>query len=212
MRVEHIGLATLYLGDCFEVLPILEPLGAVVTDPPYGVGFNGEGWDKEIPPLLWLDAAIIKAETVMVISGTTHMFKYPEPTWTLSWARPGSVQRAKGGGFSHWEPILVYGKNPMPYDCKVFPAATGSEWKTDHPCPKPLHVMEWLVAHCKEPICDPFLGSGTTGAAAVKMGKRFIGVEIDERSFDAACRRIEAVQNQRQLFEPARAEQHGLAL
>ena len=109
MRVEHIGLATLYLGDCFEVLPILEPLGAVVTDPPYGVGFNGEGWDKEIPPLLWLDAAIIKAETVMVISGTTHMFKYPEPTWTLSWARPGSVQRAKGGDRER-----VENRPPMP--------------------------------------------------------------------------------------------------
>ncbi len=202
MRVETIGNATLYLGDCLEILPTLPNVAAVVTDPPYGVGYADQEWDQQIPPLLWLDAAILKAETVMVITGTTHMFKYPAPVWTLAWARPGSVQRAKGGGFSHWEPILVYGKQPLDVDCKVFPASTGDSqlYKGEHPCPKPVHVMEWLISGCGDTIMDPFMGSGTTGVACENLGKKFIGIEINAAYFDVACERIRNAQRQERLF------------
>ena len=86
----------LWLGDCFEVLPQLGTVDAVITDPPYGVGLAA--WDHEIPPLLWLDACIAKATTVAVIPGNKAMWEYPKPTWTLSIERRGSYQRAMGGG------------------------------------------------------------------------------------------------------------------
>jgi DNA modification methylase len=62
--------------------------------------------------------------------------------------------------------------------------------------------MEWSIRFCKEAktILDPFMGSGTTGVAAVQEGRKFIGIEIDEKYFDIACKRIEDAQRQGMLF------------
>jgi DNA modification methylase len=81
-----------------------------------------------------------------------------------------------------------------------------------HPTQKPVALLRWCIEHLPvgcETILDPFMGSGTTGVAAVKLGRRFIGVEIDERYFDIACRRIEAATKQPDLFieQPRKAEQ-----
>jgi DNA modification methylase len=77
------------------------------------------------------------------------------------------------------------------------------ETRGDHPTQKPIGVMKWAIGHLPEPsstILDPFMGSGTTGAAAVQMGKKFIGIEREPKYFDIACKRIEDAQKQGDLF------------
>lgn len=115
----------------------------------------------------------------------------PPPAWTLCWARPGSIQRAGGGGFSHWEPILVYGKNPFDVDFKIFPANTMAG-DLGHPCPKPLKLMTWLIEGSKAEglILDPFMGSGTTLRAAKDLNRKAIGIEIEEKYCEIAALRM----------------------
>ena len=73
----------------------------------------------------------------------------------------------------------------------------------EHPTQKPLGVMKWCIEHLPDSsltILDPYMGSGTTGVASVKLGRRFIGIEIDQRYFDIACRRIEDAAKQPDMF------------
>ena len=75
--------------------------------------------------------------------------------------------------------------------------------KNGHPCPKPIKFQKlWIdrVAHDAQTILDPFMGSGTTGVAAVQMGRDFIGIEREPKYFDIACRRIEDAQRQGDMF------------
>jgi len=210
-RVERIGDATLYLADCREMLPGLL-VDAVVTDPPYGLNFRGEAWDENIPD--WLPAAREVASVVVFTTAPTTMWEYPRPDWVCNWYRPASSARALGGGFNHWSPILVYGPAKFPVDCLNLHAIKHAQASGfDHPSPKPIELMRWLVecatTYDAEPpgrsVLDPFMGSGTTGIACVQLGRQFIGIEIDPRYFDIACRRIEAATREPRLnLEPAR--------
>ena len=180
---------TIYHGDCREILPHLKA-DVVISDPPYGVGYAE--WDADIPDLRWLELARESAPVVLFTPGNGIQYRYPAPDWTLAWARPGSVQHAANKCFSHWEPILVYGKNPMKVDCRVF-SPNGDEQTWGHPCSKPLSVMRWLVAEgCQDggTILDPFMGSGTTLVAAKLEGRRAIGIEIEERYCEIAAKRL----------------------
>lgn len=128
----------------------------------------------------------------------------PRPKGFVYWAHPGSTRRNTFGGFSECEPILIYGQWKLPNDYKYLPDCVNhAKSKIDHPCPKPERLMDWLVAGSKaEHILDPFMGSGTTGIACIKAGKRFIGIEQDQKYFDIACKRIErAYQTRPRLFD-----------
>ena len=179
---------TIYHADCRDILSKLEPVDLVLTDPPYGVGFAS--WDSDLIQG-WLEICRKICPLILVITGTTHCEDYPKADWILCWARPGSIQRAKGGGFSHWEPIKLYGRNPFDVDCKVFNPATRAG-DLGHECPKPLSVMKWLIAGSKTSglILDPFLGSGTTLRAAKDLGRRAIGIEIEEKYCEIAAKRM----------------------
>ena len=201
----------LWLGDCFEVLPQLGPVDAVITDPPYGVGLAA--WDAEIPPLLWLDACVAKAATVAVIPGNKAMWEYPKPTWTLSIERRGSYQRAMGGGWACWDAVLVYGKWAAPKDHASVNCDVSQQSEIDHPCPKPPQMMRWIVQQIPGAVVlDPFMGSGTTGLAAAELGKRFIGIERERKYFDIACERIARAARQPSLLpqEMTPQEQTGM--
>jgi site-specific DNA-methyltransferase (adenine-specific) len=207
-RVEIIGDATLYLGDCREILPTLPRVDAVVTDPPYGVEFQDEHWDAAIPDIAIALPSMF--ERVAIVMGTTAMWAFPEPKWVACWARPASSSRSKIGGFSHWSPVLIYGDIKLPVDFRSWHAiANAYEPGFGHPSPKPECVMRWLVSHAaqhRETILDPFMGSGTTGVACIKLGRKFIGIEIEPKYFDIACRRIEEAWKQPRLFEEPRAK------
>ena len=212
-EVERIGDATLYRGDALEILPTLAKgkVDAVIADPPYAVDFAA--WDGALVDFRWLEMARQLAPSVLV--GVRNMFAWPAPSWVGSYSYPLGLKVAAGGKLNAWEPVLIYGANCLPLDSRQFPPVP-SEHVEGHPCPKPLAPFRWLVGAAAAPggiILDPFMGSGTTGVACAKMGRRFIGIEVDEKYFSIACRRIRDTYAQGDLFLPApKADQWGLDL
>ena len=202
-RIERIGNATLYLGDCREILPTLGKVDAIVTDPPYGV--NKADWDAAYPE--WLEQIAFKIANVVCImpglwalpkciAGMGDAYKSVISGRNLNGMTFGPV------GFNNWIPAVVGGEVPHKGQ-DAFEFSVGSEPKPDHPSPKPLTYMRRLIDRVTEAgwtVLDPFMGSGTTGVAATKEGRRFIGIEIEPRYFDIACRRIEDAQRQGDFF------------
>lgn len=206
MRIEQIGRATLYLGDCRDVLPGLGKVDAVVTDPPYGINYAanpivGKGkaasnherkdWDDSIPDM----APVLAMADQHIVWGGNYYPLPPVRGW-LSWHKPDAPPSL--GNFElAWTSI-----DRTTRQLSVSIAETNPE-RIGHPTQKPLRLMKWCIGFLKEPsglILDPFMGSGTTGVAAVQMGRDFIGIEREERYFDIACRRIEQAQRQGDLF------------
>lgn len=206
----------LYCGDCLEILPQLEAIDAVVTDPPYGVGIKYHSYADTRAALSALIAAFMPLATrvatrVLVFCGVKNVWLYPEPTWVLNWTDP-SGQGCCPWGFASWSPILAYGKDPF------LQRRLGSRSDTivkrflrdksiRHPCPKPPGIMGWLLWRATFPVelvCDPFMGSGTTGVACIRTGRRFVGIEREPKYFDIAVKRIDAELSQGRLdFTPA---------
>ena len=195
--VVQIGDATLYHGDCLEILPTLPKVDAVITDPPYGVGFAE--WDDK-PLMDWMP--LVSAETMVVCPGIKNLFLWPRPFWVGAYSFPNGEKRSMGGGINCWEPLLIYGKNKLPLDHKQFPPIA-SEKVNGHPCPKPLAPFKWIVSKAVPDfgLClDPFMGSGTTGVACANLGRKFIGIEIERKYFDIACERIDNAYRQKRMF------------
>lgn len=212
----QIGDCRLLLGDCLDVLPTLGRVDAVVTDPPYGVGMEYSTTDDT--PEFVINVAVPAIEIcrsialrVVLTPGIKNLFAYPQPTHT------GAIYYPSGAGcntwgFTCWQPILYYGKDP--YGGKGSKpdsfSATDAAEKFDHPCPKPIGQMRRILARttlAHEVVLDPFMGSGTTGVACVKLGRSFIGIEIDEGYFDIACDRIRKAYAQPDMFlEPRSPE------
>lgn len=243
-RVEHIGDATLYLGDCREILPTLGKVDAVVTDPPYGVGLTRksndfrdsrhfDGGDSSQASVVYSDEpeevralvsaaiplALERAERAAITPGCRMMFDYPRPTAV------GTIYVPNGAGRDPWgfgcnNPVLFYGKCPYLARGKGSRPNSFSENqpnldKVDHPCPKPVSWMVWLVNRASlrdETVLDPFMGSGTTGVACAKLGRKFVGIEIEPAYFDIACRRIEQAYRQADMFVPAPAKPQQMEL
>ena len=205
-RIEKIGNAALYLGDCREVLPTLGKVDAVVTDPPYGIasgvvvdrptkwrrlrGEEPEDWDAatvdELPSL-------IASAPIRCVWGGNYYPLPPSRGW-LSWFKPDAPPSMASVELA-WTNL---DRNARQISCSI--SQTNPE-RCGHPSQKPLAVMMWCLAQLGLPgaILDPFMGSGTTGVAAIRLGCKFIGIEIEERWFDIACRRIEAEARQGRL-------------
>jgi DNA modification methylase len=213
-RVEHIGRATLYLGDCRDILPTLPKVDAVVTDPPYGIGetaaknrnrpgtacaatdYGDDEWDHEPCPPEVLQWAKANSKWQIVFGG--NYFELPPSSCWLIW------DKEKTGDFADAElawtnlrkavRLIRWTWNGM--------IRKGGEPRF-HLTQKPVGVMKWCIDHLPEgvdSILDPFMGSGTTGVAAVQMGRSFIGIEREPKYFDIACKRIEDAQRQGDMF------------
>jgi site-specific DNA-methyltransferase (adenine-specific) len=216
MRKEVIGDATLYLGDCIEILPHLPKVDACITDPPYGIGYmaptgvGGEyknlprrtydaihGDDQPFDPSPWLGFREV------VLWGANHYAdRLPSSAGWLVWdKRDGmtpnnnsdcEIAWLKGGGSARMFRHLWNGM------CQ---ASEKGETRT-HPTQKPVALMAWCLGFVKaQTVLDPYMGSGTTGVACVNDGRAFIGIEREPRYLDIACRRIEQAYKQRPLFE-----------
>lgn len=220
-REEQIGDCRLMLGDCREVLPTLGKVDVVVTDPPYGVNFKYASY-KDDPAAHqdqcreWLALFRAISEKVLVFTGIENLFLWERPDWLACWHKPFSVSHSPFGA-NNWEPIAVYGnpgRNERQTDWfnGTFELLKG----VDHPCPKPLAAMLGAITISTkfgQTVLDPFMGSGTTGVACVKLGRKFIGIEIEEKYFDIACRRIEdAVSRPDMFIELAKAEKQEVML
>jgi len=214
------GNVQLYCADCRDVLPTLGRVDAIVTDPPYGVAFAHGGNDRsgigkgkyatkfagvhiagdegpfDLSPLLRI------CDNVVLWGANHYADKLPaSPNWLVwdkraasghsnsfadckmawaSWKRPARVFR------HHWDDMMRASERGIP---RV------------HPTQKPVALMKWRIEHLPAPngtILDPFMGSGTTGVAAVQLGRKFIGIEIERRYFDIAVRRISAAYSELQ--------------
>ena len=214
-RVERIGDATLYLGDCLEVLPHIGTVDAVITDPPYAVptivaaareSTRNAGDLSMIETAYRAHAAAWAG--VLGDHGRAFVFcdgpSYPSlyrafygayTTALLVWDK-GRIGMGREFRKSHelilhaWRaktPIYTDGIG-RPDVVKVPPVGKERE----HPAQKPVRLIEELLTVCGKTILDPFMGSGSTGVASIRQNRKFVGVEIEPVYFDIACRRIEA--------------------
>ena len=214
-RVETIGDATLYLGDCLDILPSLGKVDAVVTDPPYGVGLDYGGADDSaenyaIKRPEWKAAIDSVSDGPRLIScGVANIGAWEKPDWIIAWLKPAAMGRCFVG-FNNWEPVLCYGK-PAGRNVDAFTAGILPDRAVDgHPCPKPIGwASQQISRYTTGMVLDPFMGSGTTGVACANLGREFIGIEIEPKYFDIARKRIEDAYKQPRLFEdePVKPEQ-----
>ncbi len=194
-RIEHLAEGiTLYLGDCREILPTLPRVDAVVTDPPYGIGFKYESYDDTQDNLKALITGAI------IFCNHQQIWLFPIADWVgcLTWNTTFSYGKL---GICQWMPILFYGKDIPGFgsirgmikgDVISFSGGEPKD-RIGHPCPKPPKIMKKLINRFTnegETLLDPLMGSGTTGVAAAKLGRHFIGIEIEPKYFDIACKRI----------------------
>ena len=227
-----IGACTLYLGDCLEILPTLGKLDAVVTDPPYVFGLGSlsagkaTGFGDIMNQSVFVREIITKSRAAMKSDSCIWMFfnwrglpvlmKGASDAgaaidsllvWDKQWIGPGGSVGLRPS----YElcALLPFGDFALPN--RGLPDIWRHQWSSikpnGHPAEKPESLLCQLVKETPgEVICDPFMGSGTTGVACIKLGRRFVGVEIESRYFDIACKRIEDTYRQGDMFRPAQAK------
>lgn len=213
-RVEVIGACTLYLGDCMEIMPALDKVDAVVTDPPYGIGITksnrlavsrgmgGKEWDDKAADMGWLDTK----NTPAIVWGGNY-FDLPPTRAPLVWDKNNA-----GRDFADFE--MAWTNLDMVARRFIYRPMNMDGGK-QHPTQKPIQVILWCLGFLAgaKTILDPFMGSGTTGVACAKLGRSFIGIEIDEGYFDIAVKRIRDAYRQPDMFveaERPKAEQIGM--
>ena len=206
-----IGNATLYLGDCRDILPTLGKVDAVVTDPPFGMNFRSNhriekhiaiANDDTEELLIWVCGLPVE-HSRYVFCRWDNLASVPKPRSVVTWIKNnhsmGDLEHEHGrqtelclfyAGEGHFWP------RARPNDVIRAPR-TGHEF---HPTEKPVQLMRAIVEWTSGVVLDPFMGSGTTGVAAVQMGRKFIGIERDPKYFDIAAKRIEDAQKQGDLF------------
>lgn len=230
-RIERLADGiTLYNGDCREILPTLSKVDTVITDPVWPNCPEGllVGWEAPADLLKSAIEALPAARRLVVVmrSDSDPRFLSSIPNrWqffcvqALSYAVPMYLGRVLGGtelAYCFGEPIpSEMGRRVVPM---WGPKAQPSDRQANgHPCSRAVVHQEWLVDWWSlkdETILDPFMGSGTTGVAAVKFGRKFIGIEIEPRYFDIACQRISDALKQPDMFieRPKPAKQESMLL
>lgn len=204
----------LRLGDCLDVMKTLADasVDAVITDPPYGMrnncdytrftmGPNGHGKtslrkydavigdDKPFDPSPWI-------EYPKVVLWGYHHFAERLPVGTmLVW-----IKRFDGGfGSFLSDAEIAWERGGHGVYCRRDTSLMGETRKRVHPTQKPVGIMEWCIERNTnegDTVLDPFMGSGTTGVACVKLNRNFIGIEINPQYFEIAQRRIAEAQAQ----------------
>lgn len=202
-----IGNATLYLGDCRDILPTIQSSAVMISDVPYGVSYSS-GWDNKFRGVTIANDTTTEARDAVldIWSGPAIIFgswKVPKPNGVkalLVWEK-GTV----GMGdlsipwFPNTEEIYIIGDGwEGSRTTSVLKYPVRNEF---HPTEKPVDLMRHLVSRCvSEIVLDPFMGSGSTGVAALLEGRKFIGCEVEPKYFDIACKRIEDAQRQGDMF------------
>lgn len=211
---SHDGRHVLYHGDCLEVLPTLAPgsVDAVVTDPPYGIGYESSrypgavfteviaGDGKPFDPSIVLSVAHL----AIIWGGNNFAHLLPPGGW-LCWDKRTTVEadRILGSPFelAWFSRRTTFEMLRCLHGGAVNNDGTG---RRQHPTQKPVALMQWCLGFCPPgcTVLDPFAGSGTTGVACIRTGRRFIGVELSREYCDIAVRRMEAELAQPMLIAP----------
>ena len=228
VRVEQIGAATLYCGDCRDVLPRLAGEFVLVTDPPYGIA-HASNYVGRSTTARWMRAEIANDQTLDARDAVMAWHRG-------AWAVFGSIKAAAPEGVRGtlvWDKGPAAGMGDLSFPWKpswelIFVGGEGWAGARDegvikghtivtrasmgrvHPNEKPVSLMQHIIAKAPvRPILDPFMGSGTTGVAAMIERRPFVGCELDPDYFEIACRRIEAAQRQSDLFRDALGDATG---
>lgn len=204
------GRVTLYLGD-WETLPSIR-CDAVVTDPPYGIGlacaihctkpsrpntyttapkYGEKQWDDERPSKAAMDALIASAPIVVIWGGNYFADILPPSRGWLYWSK----MFENTTNFSHGELAWTSAEIPLAEKRMSSKAETRGGRDRIHPSQKPVGLMAWAMQRVKVPegatVFDPYMGSGTTGIACIRTGRRFVGVERDPEHYADAVKRIQ---------------------
>ena len=209
---------TLYHGDCLELADLWTVADVLVTDPPYGIGWDRpntagakNSWHN---PGIKGDSDTAARDAALGAGGSARpaiVFGSLKSAWpqghrlVLVFQKPSATASGMFGAFlpwrKDWEPVFVLGKDwpkqPSVHS-SVIPTRElsaggyrGYATATGHPHTKPLDVLESLIERCPPgTIADPFAGSGSTLVAAKALGRRAIGVELEERYAEIAARRL----------------------
>jgi DNA modification methylase len=229
------GQARLILGDCRDVLPTLGKVDALIWDPPWGINFleyeSHKDNAEEYPA--WIAATLAEAEShvsdgwCVVFQGAKRAWEWPSllgREYRVMACAKNFTQILPGAGplwstdFAlFWQKGKARVEHGRGRDYHVAITSNMSTRPKGHPCPRPLDQMEYVVECFTEHgmvILDPTFGSGTTGVAAVKLGRRFIGIEIEPKYFDIAVRRISDALKQPDMFieKPKPPTQEALGL
>lgn len=226
VRKEVIGDAELWLGDCMEILPLIGKVDAVITDPPYGMAYqsnfrherhlkiaNDDTVDLALQVIGW--ARGLAEHSVYAFGRWDNLAAYPAPRSLVTWVKNnwsmGDLhhEHARQTEVAFFWPGRNHSfPNGRPTDVITYPR-TANE---NHPTEKPVGLMAAFIRWTCGTVCDPFMGSGSTGVAAVQLGRPFIGIEREPKYFEIACRRIEQAVAQGQLFAPEAPKQEQVGL
>ena len=203
-----IGNATLYRADCFDILPELAGIDAVVTDPPFCIGFTYRSYDDAPSKYHALMTRLVPALDRLTAGGPCFVWQSPlkADQWHKYFpkgyhivaackiypSRPGKITCLS------WDPILFWSSRSrlhqeLPRDWHVTDLRPHDGYGGDNPvtCPRPVSQVEYICRSIRgRVICDPFMGSGTTGVACIRAGKDFVGIEQDPVYFEYACQRL----------------------
>jgi DNA modification methylase len=200
---DHAGI-TIYHGDCLEILPTLGKVDAVVTDPPYGMAWDtadlfrkghnrkrrrpGRNYDKPVrgdrrpfDPSPWLD--IGKRQ---ILFGANHYAARLPVGTTLVWIK--RLDAAFGSFLSDAEIAWMSGGHGV--YCFRDLSMNAETASRSHPTQKPLPLMRWCLQKTEGLVLDPYMGSGSTLRAAKDLGRKAIGIEIEERYCEIAAKRL----------------------
>lgn len=224
----------LYLGDCREILPTLGKVDAVVTDPPYGNKHSGDssrfsggnrttsrGTGSTHGPIKGngepFDPRPYMLGEYQIFFGANYFPQHLQPGTFLVWSkrRPEAYGSFLGDGEVAW---FSKGRGVYMIQHSFVGSRPAMEWSSDayttsaHPFQKPIEVMRWCIEKLpySQIIFDPFMGSWTTGVAAVNLGRKFVGIEIEPKYFNIARKRIQAALDAPDMFveppKPAKQE------
>lgn len=209
-REEYIGGQRLILGDCMEVMPLLGKVDAVVTDPPYGIGIDGnkastgghggrkahtkKGWDSQRPCDEVFSMILDISENQIIWGGNYFADLLPPTMRWLVWDKGQRINQSDGelAWTSYQKALRICTMN------RVELLKDG----TQHPTQNPVKLMEWTIKFTEGTILDPFMGSGTTLVACQRLGRNGIGIELDPEYFDIACKRVDEATRQVDMFMP----------
>jgi DNA modification methylase len=224
MRVTEeviIGDCRLILGDCREVLPGLPKHDLLLTDPQYGIGrdkgaaiggfdstgkyerrpkqYEG-GWDEARPTAEEFKTIVRISKAAIIWGGNYFADILPQAGRWLFWDKLNSMPSYSDGEMAWTSLKGVAVKTFKQCNNGLASMRDGERY---HPTQKPVNLIEWCFSFAPDArtVCDPFMGSGTTGVACVRLGKSFTGIERERKYFDIACQRIYNAQRQSKLFD-----------
>ena len=198
---QHTGI-TIYRGDCREILPQLRPMDLVLTDPPYGINaarnrnsqkwgwtdFEVNGWDAERAPVDLIRLVVAASRHAIVWGGNYFTDTLPPTDKWLIWDKGQE-------DFSLADVEMAWCSWKGAARRILLPRSVAFKDGKQHPTQKPIAVMVWAINHAPKDcriILDPFMGSGTTLVAAKRLGRKAIGIEIEEKYCEIAAQRLEA--------------------